>query len=201
MGAIKFEHIAPYESSVNIPLGYAGMNWSNFGAMGRGQAEGTLPITNGYLNAMDRDGVGFIADFGSGTVVGQIAASDGVSKVSLKGGTFAAAWNNNEKLTVRAWIGSDVVGEKSFKIGQTPVTVDFNGNFRHVDYITFVSKGGTDATPDDFASGGFVAVENLQIAVDGARHMNDAPSTHEAHLHRGVWHDHWQDLWPDVPFL
>jgi hypothetical protein len=194
MTTVRFEGLAPLNSSVNIPNGYAGFQWLNFGAMGKEQAQGTLPITNGYLNAIQKKGVGFMHDFGSGQVSCLIQPSDLISTMSLKSGIFAAAWNNDETMFVRGWVDGNMVVEKQYLLGQEAQLIEFGRKFAHVDYVTFTSQGGVDATPDDFVTGAQIAVENLQIVIDGAGrggHAHDAVA-----LQMDTPLDHW----PDVPF-
>ena len=153
---IGFDDTPADAFGVPIPNGYAGLNWSNFGAL-NGPDAYSADSTNGYTNGVvSPDNVAF-------DVFGLQATASG-SPFTFNSAYFTAAWNNGLSVTVTAYNGATQVGQQTFVVDATGPTLE-TFNFVNIDKVTFDCSGGTNA---GYRGGG---------AVRDGQHANQFPRT------------------------
>lgn len=196
MAKVGFEGVVPSDGFGPVPNGYAGFNWSEFGALGQ---KFTAPFDMpGYDNVRSGKVVGFAGHDGGGDVHSSITAAGVGQTFTIKSGTFAAAWNEGESVTFTAYkANGHVKGSITVVMDQTAQVVDFDSNFKHIASFAITSSGGTDANEMDSGAGTFLAVDNLQMVLDPlerpAPHVDTALMAHHMAETMNAWHGHGSD--------
>ena len=153
---IRFEGLANGFQVSPIPDGYAGMNWTNIGAVDTGQYPGT-----GYDNVLN-----------SGTDVGY--TYDGWSRMrsatdfDLDRGWFAAAYTYDLKVVFRGYDDGVLTGKLKLHFDTDKVLVKFGDGFDSIDSLVI--------TTEDHASqvlGEQLAFDDLDVTFESAAPADD----------------------------
>ena len=153
MPKIKFERIASKNTPAEVEDGYAGLEWDNVWAI-----DGAVFPGSGLDNVVS-----------SGRAVGYSASGKTTSFWSteedfdLLDGYFAAAWSTGLKVKVIAYDDGDKVGVERFTLDQERTFIEFGKKFESIDKVRIVTKGGSDADPDDGGAGSHLALDSLHI--------------------------------------
>lgn len=149
---VSFDDLTTANKLCDIPDGYAGLEWDNFGAM-----------------RYDRYGVG-ASGYYNGTVsmgytglnaYGEPAAISAADPFNLVGAYFTAAWRDGLLVDVTGYLGDNPVYQTSFAVDTDgPMWVQFD--WANIDCVRFVTSGGE---PAGFSQSSYqVAIDNLTIS-------------------------------------
>ena len=108
---------------------------------------------------------GYQAGVVSGDMVAVFSSRAEISReeeFDLEAGSFTAAWNDGQLLTVSGYRDGVMLGTQTFVINSTgPTRIEFDDAiFDNVDRVTFLTSGGTD-NPNYAGAGPFVAMDDL----------------------------------------
>jgi len=137
-------------STMIIPNGYGGFNWSDMGALnGVTYSSGNSGYNNGRVS-------GSYVAYNRYANVGSVTRA---TTFDFNGAYFTGAWRDGLNLRVAGYLGASFVYGKSFTVDSTsPTWVDFN--FSGIDRLTLTSAGGTE-NPNLGGSGAHFAMDNF----------------------------------------
>lgn len=139
----------------NIPAGYGGFNWTNFG-VAKDDHKG---VNTGYYNAA------VSGDYVAFNHYGDPASFSSDTPITLVGANFTAAWRDGLQVDVEGYLAGDLVYSTAFTIDTYgPKWIQFDWD--DVDQVMFRSSGGVGV--------GF-AQDSYQFAMDNLSYHTPAP--------------------------
>lgn len=166
MSTVGFEGLVAPDGFATVPDGYAGLDWTNAGVLGKTLVRDVYPA-GGYRNVLDQKGVAYLYGDDGNTGNAGFALAEGT--FTLKSGTFASAWNTGDQVTFAALLDGAVVGTKHVVLDETATEITFGRHFRHIDAVEITWTQGIVVDPAA-GSGPYLAVDGLKIAIDQAAH-------------------------------
>ncbi len=134
-----------------LPSGYQGFIWNNFGAIESAEAQpsGFIPVSgsaNGFLYP---------------TTEASIMRAGG-GDFAFKSGIFAGAYQDGITIFAIGVQDGVTVATKTFTVDYgVNQKIRFGRDFRDVDFVLFRPQGGTDADPGDAGSGRWISVDDF----------------------------------------
>jgi len=131
---ITFDDLANSADGANVPNGYQGFNWNNFGYL-NGRTNNYNP--SGYpYSIVSPNNVSFNW---AGT---QALISSPLLPFDFESAYLTAAWRDNLQVQVLGYVGGLLTYSNTYTLSATnPTPINFN--YRGVDIIAFNSSGGT----------------------------------------------------------
>jgi hypothetical protein len=182
MTNVGFEGLVGPDDFGTVPNGYAGLEWTNFGVLGKGLIHDAYPH-GGYRNVVHQQAVAYLYPPEGTDCDSAISLTDGT--FTLKSGIFAAAWNEGEEVTFKAYLDGVLVGRKTVVLDETAIQISFGAKFAHIDAVRIQSSGGTVVDPEE-GSGAYLAADNLKLLLDTLPAPPETDQSPRAH---------WSD-WP-----
>ncbi len=131
-GVTTFDDLTTEIKLSDIPDGYAGFAWDNFGLMKYDRYGGAG--SSGYYNGT------VSPNYTALNVYGNPAEFSATEAFDLVGAYFTAAWRDGLLIEVEGFLGGESVGSTEFNVNTDgPVWKEFNWT---VDRVTFASSGG-----------------------------------------------------------
>jgi len=169
---IDFEGLVARDSVDQIPNGYMGLDWDNAGAIGD-----QLNPSSGYPTALNSGTTTAYDMRGAG-----LAFSDAAQDFDFLSGYFAAAWNNDNTVSVIAYDDGAEVGRATFRVDQfTRASVDFanatatgvdsgvgidpvfTGRFTSIDRVS-IDGSGSHLSMDDLIIRRPIPIDRIDLA-------------------------------------
>jgi hypothetical protein len=154
---LTFDDLTPISGNDYIPDGFGGLKWDLMQYMNSNEYGGHSGYKGGTVSG------DYVAFNPSGLDVSVFVAD---STFDFNSAHFAAAWRNGLNVTVKGFLNDvelysqTVTGlNYSQTKGATATLVTFN--FLGIDELTFSSWCGTDAVPDDGATGTHFTMDNF----------------------------------------
>jgi hypothetical protein len=138
----------------DVPNGYGGLNWSNFGSYNTSQA-----TQSGYVNGVVSPTNVIYNGYGSPA---EVSSS---TPFNLNSIYLTAAWNNGLTVDVTAYLAGQQVESTTFTLDTNGPTLE-TFDWKNIDRVRFVSSGGTHAGYSGYG---------LQFAVDNMTINNAVP--------------------------
>ena len=133
---IGFDDLTTENKLVDIPDGYAGLTWDNFGLMKYNRYGGAG--SSGYYNGT------VSMDYTALNAYGNPAEFSSADAFSLVGAYFTAAWRDGLQVDAVGYLSGNPVYQMAFTVStEGPVWVEFG--WGSVDRVTLTTSGGEPA--------------------------------------------------------
>jgi len=151
--AVSFDDLTTETKLCDIPDGYAGLTWDNFGLMKYNRYGGAG--SSGYYNGA------VSLDYTALNAYGNPAEFSSATAFCLQGAYFTAAWRDGLQVDVAGYLAGNLVYQTGFTVdthGPTWAQFDWGS----VDRVTLTTSGGE---PAGFSTQSYqFAMDNLTIA-------------------------------------